>query len=93
MSSQLNSTIVDNGSLQLTLVSTAIGCDDGKFEVEYWRSLNQATRYETDGKTLLLFDESGQLLLTYRRDDKYLIPPPIPTTFINIPCDQPNNNC
>lgn len=91
---QMESAFVDGHSLRLTFVSTLIGCSDGKFEIEYLGLLRQATRYKTDGKTLSLFDESGQLLLTYRRDDQYLkllsTAPPPPRL---IPCNQPGSNC
>ena len=72
VTAQMESAFVDDHSLRLTFVSTSIGCSDGKFEVEYIGLLRQAALYETDGKTLSLFDESGRLLLTYRRDDMYL---------------------
>ncbi len=88
---QMESAFVDDHSLRLTFVSTSIGCSDGKFEIEYLGVLRRAALYATDGKTLSLFDESGKLLLTYRRDDQYL--KLLPTAPGLIPCNQPGSNC
>lgn len=93
LEAQTGSTIIDNHSLKLSYVSYAVGCSDGRFETEYHGFINRVASYQTDGKSLSLFDESGQLLLTYHRDDAYLKLPPTPTPSISIPCNQPGSNC
>ena len=85
IAAQMESAKVDGHSLKLVFVRTLIGCSNSKFEDKYIDFLDQAASYETDGKSLTLFDESGQLLLTYRRDDKYLKPSPTLTPATSTP--------
>lgn len=93
LEAQMGSTTIDDHTLKLGLAITEIGCEDSKFEFEYRGFIGRAVSYQTNGITLSLFDESGQLLLTYRRDDKYLTPPPTATSSNSIPCNQPRSNC
>ena len=86
---------IDDRSLKMLFSQHDLGCNDSTFEIEYLSLLQRVTLYETDGKSLKLLDESGQLLLTYRRDDQYLKLPPTltPSKSTPIPCNQPQSNC
>ncbi len=84
----------DKHSLKVTFSHDLRGCDDQQFDGEYMELFGKVSSYRVIGDRLTLLDASGNPVLLYHRDDKYLNLPATTTASPRpIPCDQPGSNC